>query len=330
MNSNGIPVIHIADALIKSSENRDWTPEHRKNDSLNCDQFLKWVESRDLHYWHELRYEHVEEYHKSLRDRGLKFDTIRLYMWPIRRAASWVACNYRSIYSDICQGFRLSRRQAGPKFYNEKKGNPVLSISDLLDFLNWLTQDKTWGKLSGTVALQGLAGLRLLEAMRMTWRQVDFPASTVTVEGDVKNTQSVRRIPVPQVVSNLLFKVHSVHSDPQPDTLITPGYSDFRHYSKAVQKALLQWNPNNIIRSKDLRNTLPTAALDGGWNRTLVEFYMGHSPKDVTERNYFGNQGDRLLPLFREHVVHRVEAEIMKWAEEHPSSSLITIDSCAA
>src|SRR5690606_21031341 len=55
---------------------------------------------------------------------------------------------------------------------------------------------------------------------------------------------------------------------------------------------------------KDLRNTLPTHALEHntkeGWNTYLVDRYIGHAPKSQMEKHYFGDKKKRMVEVFRE------------------------------
>lgn len=41
-----------------------------------------------------------------------------------------------------------------------------------------------------------------------------------------------------------------------------------------------------------------------------VQRYVGHAPATIGERHYHGDQGKRLLPLFREKVVSYIDKEM--------------------
>ncbi|MBN2329123.1 MAG: site-specific integrase [Candidatus Omnitrophica bacterium] len=328
------PVLQIADALIRAAQNRNWNEVHRKSDARNCELFLRWVDSKGLRYWHELRFEHVEEYQSLLIQRGLAFDTIRLYLWPVRRTARWIASNWPGRYVNICENLRLSRHRVQNAVYNEETGNPVLTVAEVLDFLEFIHGRALGRKLSASIALQGLMGLRLQEALRLTWDKVNFDQGTVVVDGKVKNCFSVRCLPCPEAVQWLLRrKWETSRSEEAPE--ITPGYSDYRHYSSAVKKLLHHWRPGIRIKPKDLRNTLPTAALEGGWHSVYVERYIGHSPRSITERHYHGNQGKRLIRLYREKVAAFIDEEAQAWKAERnskilPQKNVIILNSTGA
>lgn len=64
-----------------------------------------------------------------------------------------------------------------------------------------------------------------------------------------------------------------------------------------------------------------SAAIAGNWYGYHVARYVGHSPRDIGERHYYGDQGDRLVQQLRTHVADRIEAEIAGW--EAPDNVLI-------
>ena len=135
------------------------------------------------------------------------------------------------------------------------------------------------------VALQGLCAVSMQEALRLGWEQVDQSAGTVIIEGEVKNDYRVRCIPVPQVVRWLIQQYGW-----KGDTVLQPYSDSYRHYSDAVRKSLLAWNPEVQITPKDLRNSLQTEAIDSGWYGFYVKRYVGHAPESTGERS-------RLRPL---------------------------------
>ena len=309
-NSDDFIGIHISEALLRASETRNWTEYTRREDSRNCEYFLAWVDQQGLAFWHELRFEHVLQYQKSLQDRGLAYDTVRLYLLPIRRAAAWVASNWPKHYVNVCQNLRLSQRDSHSAAYDEDEGNPYLPILRVLDFLDWLARDAQRDHLTIGVALQGLVGLQMQEALRLTWEKINLDEETITIDGFVKNRYRIRKIPVPNVVTWLLRRARNSSN---LSGLLIPSYASYDCYSRAIRKALQEWDADVSIKPKDLRNTIQTAAIDGGWYGYYVQRYVGHAPTTIGERHYHGDQGKRLIPLFREKVVAHIETEIAQW-----------------
>lgn len=302
--------IYISDALLRSCNNQNWTEYTRKQELTNCEYFLRWVDGKKLTYWHELRFEHIQEYKRFLESRQLAYDTIRLYLLPVRRAARWAAANWPREYSNICQGLRLSRMSNGTLTYDENQGNPYLSIHQILEFIDYLTRDDFRKQLTIGVALQGLMGLQMQEALRLSWEKVDLMEGTITIDGVVKNRYRIRKIPLVNVVSWLLQKASE---EQESHSLVISGYADYDNYSHALKRELKRWNSDVTIKPKDLRNTIQTAAIDNGWYSYYVQRYVGHAPQTIGERHYHGDKGKRLIPLFKEKVVKPIEDEIGRW-----------------
>ncbi len=303
-------MIRISDALFRSAESRNWSEYTRQSDATSSEYFLDWVDRKGLTFWHELRFEHVQQYRKCLLERGLAYDTIRLYLVPVRRTAMWMSMNWPKDYVNICQGLRLSRRDVCSTSYNEEEGNLFLPIASVLDFLDWLTRDEEWDRLSVGVALQGLAGLQLQEALRLTWDKVNIPEQSITIDGFVKNQYRIRKIPI---VNTVLWILRRARSGTRSSGRLIPHFSAYDSYSPALKRAFRESKQGIVIKPKDLRNTIQTAAIDGGWYGYYVQRYVGHAPATIGERHYHGDQGKRLFPLFQEKVVAHIEEEIGKW-----------------
>ena len=316
--SETVEHIQISDALLRSCKNQNWTSYTRKQELANCDYFLRWIDEEGLTYWHEIRYKHVLKYKHHLESRNLAYNTIRLYLLPVRRASRWIAANWPKDYINICQGLRLSRKDSNSSIYNENQGNPYLPIPQVLDFMDYLSRDSHRQVLLLGVALQGLMGFQLQEALRLTWGKIDFNEESITVNGVVKNRYRVRKIPMVNVVSWLL---RQSLNNPSSTDLIVPGYATYENYSHAVSREMKRWNTDVAIKPKDLRNTIQTAAIDSGWYGYYVQRYVGHAPTTIGERHYHGDQGKRMLPLFKDKVIKPMEDEIKKWIM--PADSVI-------
>jgi integrase len=234
-----------------------------------------------------------------------------------------MAANWPRQYVNICENLRLARHQTGETLYRADRGNPALSIKEVLDFLDMLARHSTWKRLLPAAALQGLCGLRIEETLRLKWKNVRFDSQTVTIEGKVKNLFSIRRIPIPTLVICILWDAYQSAKNDAGEARVVSYYSQYRHYSQAMRKALRIWDCDNRLKPKDLRNTILTEAYDGGWHGIYLERYVGHAPRTISERNYHGNQGDRLLPLYQTKVVVPIERLISDW--EGPMDSPILL-----
>jgi len=70
------------------------------------------------------------------------------------------------------------------------------------------------------------------------------------------------------------------------------------------------WDGKVKMAAKDLRNTIPTTALDEGWGGIVLERFLGHSPQTVTTKHYYGDEKERMLDLFREQVTSRIDRSL--------------------
>jgi len=194
--------------------------------------------------------------------------------------------------------------------YDENEGNPYLSIHGVLDFLDYLARDPKRDCLTIGVCLQGLVGLQLQEALRLTWDKVDLEDDNITIDGEVKNQFRIRKIPIPSVVSWILRRARNTT---YIGGKIIPDYANYDNYSHAVKREIQRWDPEVSIKPKDLRNTIQTAAIDGGWYGYYIQRYVGHAPTTIGERHYHGDKGKRMIEPFRKKVGDHIESEISTW-----------------
>lgn len=297
--------IHIEDALIDSGKHRGWTPDSLKHDLEYCGYFIKWLSPQGLLYWDELDLETMEAYLASLEQKGLARQTVRHYLNPLKRTSKWIAAKHPKEFHDICSGLRHPKERLQ---LSGQPRNPTLTVHEVLDFLEWLEEHPTWNKLSTGIALQGLAGLSMQEALRLNWDDVNLKKGIITVQGRVKNQYRFRTIPVVGVIIWLLRK--------RPDSS-TPveTYSDYRHYSTAVRKALLKRN-SVTFQPKNLRNTIQTFAMERGFHDDYLLRYVGHAPRTISGKHYVAEPS---VDLFQKKIVVLLEAEIAKWPRRDSS-----------
>jgi len=210
------------------------------------------------------------------------------------------------------------------------KHTPALvHLVDVIEFLSWIRKNSPW--IQAGIALQGLAGLQMQEAMRLTWEKIDLENGLIEISGEVKNEYRLRVIPVCSLVQQALQDTWALHSkifqEPEEKDFVVLGYkgkpfTEFRHYSSAVRKHFRRWKPDIDWAPKDLRNALPTFATMQGFHGPVLEQYIGHSPKTVTSRHYVPKltvktKGEALvlkerMELFREQVLKPIEEVIQE------------------
>ena len=82
-----------------------------------------------------------------------------------------MTANWPDHYQNICATLRIPNYIGQDLEYQENVGNPVLMISEVIQFLGWLKNYPPALVLRSGVALQGLCGLQLQEALRLIWKK---------------------------------------------------------------------------------------------------------------------------------------------------------------
>lgn len=205
----------------------------------------------------------------------------------------------------------------------------VVYLADVVAFLDWLTHEEP--RLEAGAALQGLGGLQMQEALRLTWDKVDVDRGLIEISGEVKNEYRNRVIPICQRVKSSLARARRTESgsliEIHEAVVLSPerrsyavGIDSWRNYSRAIREGIRRWNSNVNWAPKDLRNCLPTFAECQGIRNGIWEQYIGHAPKTVTARHYVprlasGSLGEAdalkdQMDLFRFQVIRPLEVAL--------------------
>ena len=284
--------------------------------SLNCNagtlngyrvsikMWLAWADTQGIGLWSEIRLEHLQHYATHLVSKGFSEGTVRLRMMPLRSAIRWAAANWVDAYTDVTQGFRLPKIKE-TAYVAERAG--ALSLREAAEFLLWIEGQKHSHRVVLGVALQALAGLRVTEVLRLGWDKIE--GDTVVIEGETKNEASVRRIPLPRLVLDIMEDYRTGQTG-----LVFPNYSSVEGYTKHVRRLL---RARHIpIPPKDLRNTLPTEFRSTGHYGYIFERYLGHAATSITDKHYVTlSEADR-LQLMRDQVVKPIDERLGDLCEE--------------
>ena len=318
------PQLDIATAFHQSIDSGGGSAKHKQDQCKSAGYFCDWCDRKGLTDWRQLRLQYVREYMNECFGRGLKASTVKHYLEPIRSTARFMAANWPEYYRDVCATLRLPKNAGRDGVYRETDGNPVLSFGEVLDFLKWLKSYEWAEILIPGVMLQGLCGLQLQEALRLRWTDVDLEAGTITIQDHpdqqerVKNPYRVRRLPVPKLVLEQLRSMRKRRGR------VVASDQDYKAYGKMLKRAFQSWDPECDLAPKDLRNTLQSHAIehsvDEGWNPVIVDRYVGHVPKSVAERHYFGDKKSRMVALFQEHVSSKIDALLRRLEPDSPRS----------
>jgi len=218
-------------------------------------------------------------------------------------SARWASKNWPERYRNFAEGFRLPR--PANEFHSKNPNQrATLSLREVGKILIFLASTKTRRRLVPGIALQGLCGLRVREVFRLRWDKIDLEEGTLSIEGEVKNPHSVRTLPLPKLVVEILKT--SKRSGP----FVIADYANDQQYAEAVRQAIRKWQPNLNLEPKGFRRSLPSVGKREGWHDYALERYIGHSPKTITERYYYIPTEEERIDLLRTEVAERVDAKV--------------------
>jgi integrase len=321
--------LQVKDLMNRALDVANGEPYHRATLKKHGGYFTAWCKKNRIRHWKDLKPEHLEAYAKFQLARGCSRKTVLHYLEPIRIADRWTGKNETSCVNRIWLDFRLPPKLGKALRYGDRKRRVYLPISSLVELLDCLRGHKFETTLIAGVALQGLCGLQLQEASRLTWDRVDLQSGTIIIEEDrrndpriagVKNEHRVRKLPLPRMVDHILANLWRSKPSREGSDLVIDVPS-WNAYSHRVERMLKAWKPAYRIPPKDLRNTLPTEAEKGGWMSIWVRRYFGHAPATMIERSYLAEvegdwkedeEVDSFVDKLRENVVNYIDAEVEK------------------
>jgi hypothetical protein len=171
----------VFEACLESSGGE---PYHRATLKKHSGYFLDWCKRRHLRNWHEILPQFAREYAAFQLKRGCSRKTVQHYLEPVRLASTWAATNHPEAFRHITQSLRLPSKAGNALRYSDQNRRCYIPIGSLLEFLEWLPGHTHAASVLPGVALQGLCGLQLQEALRLTWDRVDLKGGTITIEED--------------------------------------------------------------------------------------------------------------------------------------------------
>lgn len=287
----------------------------------NAGFFVDWAEKKDIRLWEQLRQDLIHEYIQHLIARGLAAKTIKSYLEPVRAAGKRVVAVYPNYYNDPCYGVRIPRNIGAAKTVKEKIGKRGLSIKEIILLYEHLLDQKCHESVSIATLLCGLMGVRVREAIFLTWQNVDLEHGFIRIEEEVghqtKTAESVRMIPIPSFLVDQLSnlpqctgrvvplssKRNGQPVSSRPDNLIGQRFSGL----------MKQWKPERYVPLSDLRNTLlNTSRRNPLWPEHLVEQYVGHVDSSVTGKYYQSTDPIELFDHFQNGIIPLLNSEIEK------------------
>lgn len=286
--------------------------------------FTTWITKRypQTRFWNDLDRTIVKEY-LATRD-GLSDTTRRLALQPICQTSKFMHLEHetRHFAESLGIGSKLLKTPA------------AVYLRDVAEFLDFLRENNP--ALEAGAALQGLAGLQLLEALRLTWDKIDLERGLIEVSGEVKNVYRNRVIPIPSRALEALQRAKARPMTGEQHVVLSERGHSFEgssalNYSKRLKRAMLAWNPQCEWAAKDLRNALPTYAAQSGILCLAWEQYAGHAARGVTGRHYVpklasGTIGEADALSEQMNVFRRLVVEPIEKALQHVGAAIVATD----
>jgi len=209
-------------------------------------------------------------------------------------------------FSTAVYRFKQPKDLAPLKFRSD--GRKFLTFDQVGAFLEFLEATGR-DRLIPYIALQALAGLRIMEMLRLDFTEnLNLSEPSIIVEGQVKNTHSLRKIPIPDLLADILAE-HQLGIDEHRK------FGTRHSYYHALDRALRAWMKPRPIEPKGLRRTISCEADLGGWAGVAVERYLGHAPRSVREAHYTA-EGDQLYEMMSSLVVRRINEKMADYCEK--------------
>lgn len=294
-------------------------------------RFSKWLKKKYPHVktWADLRERHVEAYRNHVAKPGRAANTIRLALQPVCYTGKKMQRKYK-----------IPSPAANLEFSTGLKKDPVrVFLTDVLNLLDWLREH--YPHLEAPAALQGLCGLRALEALRLEWRDVDLEHGWIHVGvREAKNEASRRTIPICKRAIEALKRAHEAIAPQAIETMdrkVCVSRTGIEYYQGAenfgwkecgreLGAAIKEWNPEIPWRGRELRKCLFQESLRRGWYGMEVEQYLGHTVTTVTGKHYIGlifaiSEGEReylekTMQDVRRKVTDRINAAVQAHYEK--------------
>lgn len=297
----------LADLFLKSISASDICRKHQVNQANAAAKFLEFLTDRPpVNSWSEwLMSDYIEDYLKSLKDRGLSTNTLRSYANVFRLLNRTVHRKTREPKAEVqCY---LPKRVA-------KMSKSYLVLEKLAAAIQ---ESRNLGDVRAEIGftLGGLMGLRLEEIAYLCRSDFNKDEMTLFIH-DSKNPYSTRTLPVPAFCLSILekmFLLRDVQPRKQdPRNALYASHEPISHGMRLVMRSLhcktLDEAYGGIVKPMDARKTFQNLCTrrELGLSWWLVEAYMGHKLPGEGESYQHLRVTDKCLPEIRLEAIEKL------------------------
>jgi len=291
--------------------------------------------------WSEITTKSVRDFLGHCRTTCRSNDIIRKRLFVVKMTSRYMAETYGEYgYNDVARPVRFIREEDDPEEARRKEQAKILPLEMLFTLLDYLHERRP--DLHAIACLQGLAGMRAMEAAHVREQDIDFEAGTVTVTATPhhkpKNRASFRTIPVASMPLNALraavsgLKVRHplgyLFATARRDAPWTT--SDYSHAMRREVDRCRQYAAARVgltpaaldsligFQAHWLRATFVTHAREKKVDYRVLQRYIGHTATDVMGQFYeivgserFGNEVVSVIEQMCEHCREHVETQAL-------------------
>lgn len=312
----------INQAVLEAVKHSDANERTRRNYLSRFNGFAVYLNEhcQGVEAWSEVSEQILANYVAHCRRAGLAHDSIRLRLYVLRLTSAYMARTYPGRYRHVTTALRL--RRLDPPQAERETCEAILQPEELRALLAWLKEHEPM--VHCWAVLQGLCGLRLLEAAYLREQDIDPARGVITITETSahkpKNRPSWRTIPVCPAVAQALVAWTRGLKVRHPE-----GYLFFPARARATRSqamlrevqagaltmdrichywaaALLGARKAGLalpvrFTPRRLRATFVTAMRRIGADFTVLQSYIGHAPSTVLAAHYDKIDGERLAVI---------------------------------
>ncbi len=226
----------------------------------------------------------IKTYATTIASTGLARDTVRLALAPVKAMLA----------TAVEEGLIRSNPSAGLRLIQAREDAPERRVKALTEKELKALIEATTPPWRLIVEFLAQSGLRISEALGLTWGDLDFGRRRVRVErrlrggkvGPLKSSYARREVPISVTMGQALWRARGTASD---GDLIFSGRGGrtldrgqvYRAVKEAAKKAGVPWAGLHT-----LRHTCATLAFNSGWNGKQVQMLLGHHSPAFTLATY--------------------------------------------
>ncbi len=305
----------VSESVMEMIQNADASPLTKKDYVQKGNQFLAWLREKKpgVTAWAQVNPKTFQDYLRHCENLGLAHDSVRMRFHVVRATSLYMSKTYPDQFPHVAGNVRLKR--AKPKDASREQ-RPLLSAKGLLDLLDFASETRP--DIYPIMLLQGLAGLRIYEAVYLREQDIDFGEGTITITVSSRHTpktrHSNRTIPVPGEVmialENAIKRLSVRH--PEGFIFLTDRGEPWSVYGIAhalgrIIKACWRETKAEAYRgfwARRLRAVFVNVVRQRRADYRVLQSYLGHAAGDVLGEHYEQSTAEQL----RGEIVDRIEA----------------------